>query len=266
VSKSPVILAIAAGVAAAQFGCGSDDEAATPPSKPAANGHISSSIAEGAQLSDPLRWSARLTSVPSSEVASVRFLIDGKVAHVEQETPYQFAGLRNVLIPGTLGDGSHTFAVDVRLTDGRRLTAASTATVTKDAQGIPPAVVGHWTRVIKPADVRRTEGFRKAEYGVPLPVGTWKVQIGADGVVRYVDPTPVHDLTVGQVRFASNGRLIVGNEIPNFPQASEGSFCPDTVGSGEYRWSVEGETLVVKAVDDRECADRNSLWSGRFTR
>jgi len=28
----------------------------------------------------------------------------------------------------------------------------------------------------------------------------------------------------------------------------------------------EGSALVVRAVDDRECADRNSFWNGRFTR
>jgi hypothetical protein len=34
--------------------------------------------------------------------------------------------------------------------------------------------------------------------------------------------------------------------------------------TGEYRWSLDGEALVAKAVDDPECADRNSLWHGRF--
>jgi hypothetical protein len=60
--------------------------------------------------------------------------------------------------------------------------------------------------------------------------------------------------------------LVVGNEIPNFQQASEGGFCPDTVGTGRYRWSLEGDALVVRVVDDRECADRNSFWNGKFTR
>jgi hypothetical protein len=68
------------------------------------------------------------------------------------------------------------------------------------------------------------------------------------------------------VRFQRSGELVVGNEIPNFPRASEGGFCPDTVGTGKYRWSLEGNELVVRAVDDRECADRNSFWTGTFKR
>jgi hypothetical protein len=92
------------------------------------------------------------------------------------------------------------------------------------------------------------------------------VSIGRDGVARYVDPTAAHDVTVGQVRFEAGGRLVVGNEIPNFPGASEGGFCGDTVGVGTYRWSVRSGVLVVRAVHDRACADRNSFWNGRFTR
>jgi hypothetical protein len=61
------------------------------------------------------------------------------------------------------------------------------------------------------------------------------LRISADGVARYTDPYRQPDsLTVGQVRFAAGGRLIVGNEIPNvFPDA-EGYFCPETVGVGRY--------------------------------
>jgi hypothetical protein len=262
VTKSAVILAIATSVAATQSGCRS---VATTEPKPAAEGRITSSIPEGAQLSDPLRWTARLTGVPSSQVASLRFLIDSKVADVERETPYEFAGGGNLLVPGTLGRGSHTLAVDARLRGGLRLTAASTATVSERAQGVPPEVVGQWTRTVKPADVRRTKAFRQPEEDEPLPSGTWKLRIGADAVARYIDPTPVHELTVGQVRFERGGRLVVGNQLPNFKHAAEGYFCPDTVGSGEYRWSLDRGTLVVRAVDDHECADRNSFWNGRFT-
>jgi hypothetical protein len=265
-NKAPLILTVAAIAGAVQFGCESDDDPAGSEAKPAAKARVSSSIAEGAQLANPIRWQARVTGVTPGDVISVRFLIDGKVAHVEQETPYQFAGLGNVLIPGTLGPGSHTFAVDARLSGGRRLTAASTATVLKRAHGVPPAVVGDWTRTVKPAEVRRTDDFRNPTYGVPLPVGSWKLRIGGDSAARYVDPTAAHDLTVGQVRFEPGGRLVVGNEIPNVPQASEGGFCPDTVGTGKYRWSLQGDSLAVHVLDDRECADRNSFWNGRFTR
>jgi hypothetical protein len=196
----------------------------------------------------------------------VRFLIDGKVRHVEHEAPYDFAGSGNRLLPGTLNPGSHSFAVDAELASGHRLTAASTATVADDAPAVPAEVVGRWKRKVTGSEVQRTESFRKAEYGDALPLGTWRLRIGRDGVASYVDPTPVHDVTVGQVRFEPGGRLVVGNEIPNFPRASEGGFCPDTVGDGTYRWSIRRGQLVVRVVSDHECADRNSFWNGTFTR
>jgi hypothetical protein len=32
------------------------------------------------------------------------------------------------------------------------------------------------------------------------------------------------------------------------------------------RQSLESKAVLVKAVDDRECAERNSFWNGRFRR
>jgi hypothetical protein len=265
-AKNPMIslaLTMAALAVASGSGCGSDDKPAAKTAS-ASSGRVTSSIPEGVNLSKPIRWEARVSGVPTTEVVSARFLVDGKSKHVEQQPPYEFAGGGNLLIPGILGPGSHTFAVDARLSDGRRLTAASTATVSKAARGVPRSVVGHWTRVVTRAEVRRTERFRKPENGEPLPVGTWKLRIGSDSVARYTDPFRLEDsLTVGQVRFEQGGRLVVGNEIPNFLKA-EGYFCPDSVGGGKYRWSLEGGALVVKVVSDR-CADRNSFWNGRFT-
>jgi hypothetical protein len=227
---------------------------------------VSSSIAEGAELTDPVRWQAYVTGVPAGGVVSVRFLIDGKVRHTAWEAPYLFAGRGNLLLPGTLGPGSHIFVVDVTLTDGHRLTAATTAVVSAKAPGVPRQVLGRWTRTVTAAEVARTESLRNPADGVPLPAGTWHVQISADGVARYTDPTPAHEVTAGQVRFEPGGRLAVGNQIPNFPHASQGGFCGDTTGAGIYHWSVHGSVLVIRVVDDRQCADRNSFWNGTFTR
>ena len=184
-----------------------------------------------------------MPGIPGSSVASVRFFIDGKLRHLARTAPYLFAGRGNLLLPGTLGSGSHIFAVDVTLTDGRHLTAAATAVVSVKARGIPRQVLGRWTRTVTAAEVARTQSFRSPADGAPLPAGTWQVRIGADGVARYTGPA--HDLTVGQVRFEPGGRLVVGNEIPNFPHASKGGFCRDAAGDGIYHWSHR-----------RPCADR----------
>jgi hypothetical protein len=254
---------------AALFGCNSEgspqEQAGVTSTRTAPQREITSSIREGAELTDPVRWEARVSGTSAADVAGVRFLIDGKVEHIERLEPYEFAGTHNLLLPGTLGPGSHTFAVDAGLVGGGRLTAASTANVSRRAEPIPTAVVGKWTRTVAPAEVRRTEKFRRAEYGDPLPIGRWTVEIGADGVARYTDPFRRSDsLTVGQVRFKPDGSLIVGNEIPN--AGGEGYFCPESVGVGAYRWSASGESLAVVVVGDRECADRNSFWNGTFKR
>ena len=205
-----------------------------------------------------------MPGIPGSGVASVRFFIDGKLRHLARKAPYLFAGRGNLLLPGTLGSGSHIFAVDVTLTDGRHLTTAATAVVPATARGIPRQVLGRWTRTVTAAEVARTQSFRSPADGIPLPAGTWQVRIGADGVARYTGPA--HDLTAGQVRFEPGGRLVVGNEIPNFPHASKGGFCRDTAGDGIYHWSIDGHALTVRAVSDRQCANRNSFWNGTFTR
>jgi len=250
-SRRQLVLAGAAmALAISALGCGSGKETTTSPHAKRNGARITSSIRDGAELARPVVWQANVTGAPESEVVSVRFLIDGTVRHVERKTPYLFAGRGNRLLPGTLEPGSHTFAVDAQLAGGHRLTAASTATVAKDAPAVPAEVLGRWKRRVTSREVQRTESFRQAESGEPLPVGTWNLRIGSDGVARYVDPTPVHDVTVGQLRFDAGGRLVVGNEIPNFPHASEGGFCPDTVGVGTYRWSVQRGALVVRVMAD----------------
>jgi hypothetical protein len=268
-SRSSLALATAAVVAvvaAAVSGCGPRGKPPGSTATPASSARVSYSIAEGAELTDPVRWQARVTGVPAGDVVSVRFLIDGKVRHLERQAPYLFAGRGNLLLPGTVGPGSHVFAVDVTLTGGHRLTAASTAVVPATAPGIPRQVLGRWTRTVTPAEVARTQSFRNPADGAPLPTGTWQVRIGADGVARYTGPTPAHDLTAGQVRFEPGGRLVVGNQIPNFPHASKGGFCAGTAGDGIYHWSLHGHALTVRVVSDQQCADRNSFWNGTFTR
>jgi hypothetical protein len=265
-SRPRLVLVLTAMAALPGLGCGSGSETATTPHATPVGPRLTSSIRDGAELARPVSWRAKITGTQEADVESVRFLIDGKVRHVEHEAPYVFAGSGNRLLPGTLSPGSHSFAVDARLAGGHRLTAASTATVATNARAVPAEVAGRWQRTVSARDVQRTASFRKAESGDPLPVGTWKLRIGRDGTASYIDPTPTHDVTVGQVRFDTGGRLVVGNEIPNFPNASEGGFCPDTVGDGTYRWSVHRGQLVVHVVGDHECADRNSFWNGTFTR
>ena len=251
---------------AAMAGCGPRATSAAQAPTSAATAEVHSSIREGAELARPIRWQAQVTGIPVRDVAAVRFLIDGKLRHLARTAPYLFAGQGNFLLPGTLGAGSHIFAVDVTLIGGHHLTTAAAAVVSATAPGIPHQVLGAWTRTVTATEVGRTQNLRDPARGTPLPTGTWRVQIGADGVARYTSPAPDRDLTVGQVRFEAGGRLVVGNQIPDFPHASPGGFCGDALGDGIYHWSLHGRTLTVQVVSDHQCANRNSFWNGTFTR
>jgi hypothetical protein len=102
-------------------------------------------------------WQAYVTGIPASDVAVVRFLIDGKVRYLARTVPYVFAG-RGSLLSGTLGPGSHVFAVDVTLTDGHHLTTAAVAVVSATAPGVPRQVLGLGGRAVTSAEVARTAG------------------------------------------------------------------------------------------------------------
>jgi hypothetical protein len=265
-SKSRLTFATMAAVAMALMaGCGQRANPGALTSRPASPAEVSSSIRDGAELTQPMRWQAYVTGIPASEVEAVRFLVDGKLRHLARTAPYVFAGRGNLLLPGTLGPGSHIFAVDVTLTDGHHLTTAAAATVSAEAPGVPRQLVGRWTRTVTAVEVARTRNSRGPADPAPLPAGTWRVSIGADGVARYTDPAPARELTAGQVRFEPGGRLVVGNQIPGFPHTSKGGFCDDTVGDGIYHWSLHGDALTIQVVSD-QCANRNSFWNSTFTR
>ena len=75
--------------------------------------------------------------------------------------------------PGTLGPGTHIFAIDVTLTDGRHLTTAATAVVWAKARGIPRSGARRWTR--KRSQRPRSPAPRDSaarRTGSPLPTGT----------------------------------------------------------------------------------------------
>ena len=197
-----------------------------------------------------------MPGIPGSGVAWVRFFIDGKLRHLARTAPYLFAqGRGNLLLPGTLGSGSHIFAVNVTLADGRHLTAAATAVVPATVRGIPRQVLGRWTRTVTAAEVARTQSFRNPADGIPLPAGTWQARIGADGVARYTGPA--HDLTAGQVRFEPGRRLVVATNS-RLPARIQRRYPPRHRRRRDLPLSIDGDALTVRVVSDPQCANRNS--------
>ena len=110
--------------------------ATPPPPPPPSSFVVTSSIANGATLTGPAKW----TATPSgTTVSSVDFLIDGTVKWTENISPYQFNGdPSGTLDTTTLSDGAHTLSVKAHATDGRTATATSSVTVTNGPATAPP--------------------------------------------------------------------------------------------------------------------------------
>lgn len=128
-NRAHLIAALVLVAMATQAACRSDDGATTTAPQPASRARVTSSLAEGIELTKPIHWGARVTGVPPATVVAVRFFVDGEVQGVDRKPPWRFTGADNRLVPSALGSGSHTFGVDAVLRDGSRLTTASTATV-----------------------------------------------------------------------------------------------------------------------------------------
>ena len=91
-SASRLILAVALGGALVQAACGSSGDrhgtyASASEASPTSDGDIRSSIPDGADLTEPIRWRVRVRGVSTSDVTAVWFLIDGELADVDRHEP-----------------------------------------------------------------------------------------------------------------------------------------------------------------------------------
>jgi hypothetical protein len=105
-----------------------------PPPPPTSPFAVASSVADGSTLTGAVTW----TATPSgTTVSSVDFLIDGTVKWTEKTSPYMFNGdPGGKLDTTTLGNGTHTLALQAHAADGR--TASTTSTVTVANVATPP--------------------------------------------------------------------------------------------------------------------------------
>jgi hypothetical protein len=258
------VLAAAAAATAAAAGCG---PRAGPPGSaatPAPQARASSSIPDGAELTGPVRWEARVSGIPAGGVASVRFFIDGKLKYVARQAPYLFAEQGNLLLPGTLGPGTHVFAVDVTLTDGRHLTTAATAVVPAKARGTPRQVLGRWTRDVTAAQVVRTPIFRNPQTGSCCRPGPGR--FGSAPTAWPATP-PLRPPTMWpSARCASSpaGGWPPATRYPTSRTHPRADSAPAPPAAGSTTRSLHGHALTVRTVSDRQCAGRNSIWNGSF--
>lgn len=90
---------------------------------------VSSSIVDGQTLTREVRWTATVSGIPTSDVASVVFTVDGATRSTEKFSPYIYGGDQGVLDTASLANGGHAFGVVATARDGTKATASVTATV-----------------------------------------------------------------------------------------------------------------------------------------
>lgn len=209
----------------------------------------------------PLRihWTAR-PSVPSSAVAEVDFLIDGRLGWTEMRAPYFYGDDGNWLVTTFLRSGSHRFTV--RLTTVAGKTASDTVTARVVQAPAPPAsLAGKWQHTVTAADVAHATSSQ------PPPTGSWKLTIGRVGW-QMTDPQGGGGAF--DVVYLANGGLQMRPtiETPPYPNPANGGFCADTdpLATWTAKTSADGKTMTLRpAVHDR-CGDRVAILAGTWRR
>lgn len=222
---------------------------------------VRSSLDGTRSLPQRIHWTAT-TSVPSTQIAQVDFLIDGHLAWVEHNAPYYYADDGNWLVPTFLRPGKHAFTVRVSTVQGKAATDKVVASVI--APPAPPfALRGSWTRMVTPSDVT------KATSGQAPPPGRWKLRIVAKGWQLH-DPTPQGTWGLFDVAYQPNHRLQMRPtiEYPPYPNSNKGGFCEDTDPLATWTYTVtnEGKTLNLHPTGHDPCGDRAAILEGTWSR
>jgi hypothetical protein len=200
----------------------------------------------------PLRIHWIVTAnVPASNIASVSYLIDGKLGWVEHNPPYVYASDGNWLVTSFLSAGEHTFTARVLEKSG--LSATDTIRAKVVAPPPPPAeLAGTWRRT--PANVK--------------PAGAWQVTITPNG---WMMRDPQGGGGIFDVRYLSATRIEMRPTIehPPYPSPNNGGWCDDTDPLSVYRVSVasDGSTMTIGPADGHDpCQNRAGVMAGTWTR
>jgi hypothetical protein len=186
-----------------------------------------------------IHWVAR-PSVPASEVASVTFLVDGKVRWTESVAPYTYGDDGNWLVTSWLTPGTHRFASRVTANDARR---ATTTTIAKVVAALkPPSALN---------DTQWTREYTAAETG-DAPAGTWRLRIDRTGW-KITDPNG--EGAYIDVAYLSPGMLETRGGIwtkPHNPNEGQ-AWCEDTNAPVRFTWKIDGDSLTFARTGPSRC-------------
>ncbi|MBA3688623.1 MAG: Ig-like domain-containing protein [Chloroflexi bacterium] len=221
--------------------------AATPPLA------VTSSIADGTNLTTPTAWIATVTGQSAtSPVDRVEFLIDGDLAWVEHNAPYSFNDDGNLLVPSVLDPGSHRLRVDVYTTSG--VAATSEANVTTTRPLVPAELEGKGFQH-QPSEPRCAT--------CDMPDGVWRIEFGADGVIRFDDPLGGKGTEAFEA--TSDGVLtLYGPTSWIVPEEARGGFC-ESEGITTMTWQISGADLILSTSGtDDPCPGRAWVFTGTW--
>ena len=227
-----------------------------------------------------LHWIAR-PSLSSGKVVEVDFLIDGRLAWVEKQSPYVYGeddeGHIGYLVTSWLSPGRHRFAVTAIAGNGRKATRVVTARVTA-RPALPAGLAGTWQRTIADTSAAPAAGSPGNPTQTYTPAGTYtmviepsEVQVRFPGTFR----RPASD-TTGAGWILDSDYSIAGSTLrvagpvasePFDGQAEGGPWCFVDGPSGDYDWSISGATLSLTPHGGSDpCGVRGFIWAGQWTR
>jgi hypothetical protein len=266
-TKSTRALALLAALSAWAFCASSCSSSSTtsgatggPGPSPSAPSHspapatVSSTLDGASKLPQRLHWVAR-PGIPTARVAEVDFLIDGRLAWVEHNAPYEYGDDGNWLVTSFLRPGVHTFTTEVVDVSGHTLVDKTRADV-PEAPRPPLALAGSWAREVGAAGS-----------GGP-PAGLWTYTFARAGLIGH-DPQGGGGLS--DVAYLSRSRLQLRPTIehPPYPSPNNGGFCEDTdpVVVYSYALSAGGRVMTLRPASGSDpCANRQHLLAGTWHR
>jgi hypothetical protein len=241
---------------------------------------IRSSIDGKTVLPHRLHWIGR-PSLSSGTVVEVDFLIDGRLAWVEKKAPYVYGDDDGAhvgyLVTSWLAPGKHRFAVTAIAGNGSKATRIVTARVTARPD-LPAGLAGTWQRSVTDTSAAPAAGSPGNPTQTYTPAGTYtmvikpsEVQVRFPGTYRL----PASDNT-GAGWILDSDYSVVGPVLhaagpvtfaPFRGQAEYGWWCYPDGPSGDYTWSVAGDTLTLTPASGADpCGIRGFIWAGQWTR
>lgn len=217
---------------------------------------VRSTLTGKTALPHRIRWLG-IPSLPSTQIAEVDFLIDGKLRWREQHAPYTYGNDGNYLVTSWLPPGPHLFTVNAVARDHERATRSVKATIAS-AETPPAALAGTWHRQVSPA-----------ESGDAGPPGNWRLTINRVGW-RFRDPG-THGAFVDVAYLKPNvlegrGGIFTGLDL----HGVEGNIWCDAAIPVRYHWSVAGNTLTITLTGSDRCGSghtrEHTVWVGDWTR